>query len=289
MSEKTERILTILGCILCVIVMIIAGKKLRELPEEEKQETVEEWGFTVWVTPTPAADELRIVFVDEIPTATAAAPISCTSTPTPAPTATSTPEPTSTPQPTNKPKPTATSTPKPTKTPTPKPTKAPSGYSQGKAGTYKVEQGGHAWKPWARHAAIKNTASQQYKLQKVARTDENGLRYCIDPNGVKRFCVALGTAWAGGSPADIGRCFDVMMVNGATLHCCLGDVKKTEHSQNGAGRFGSNGELLEFQVDKDKLNESVKTSGDVSKLGGAFAGEAKEIKVFDLFIEGFGG
>ena len=230
------------------------------------------------ITPTPT-DGIDIVFVDGLPTA-----ILRTSA-TQAPTATEKPTPTPTETPSYVP--TATGTPIPTKKPTntPKPTKAPSvtpkTVQKGKAGTYTVERGGHDWKPYARYQAITAKNSQQYKLQKIAKTDKNGLRYVTDADGVKRFCVALGIAWAGGQPEDIGRCLDVVMANGSTLHCVLGDVKKLKHSQDGAGRFGSNGELLEFQVDMEKLPAAVRNSGDVSKLGGAFSGEAVKIIVYD--------
>lgn len=224
-----------------------------------------------------------------------------TDTPTPAPTATETPTPTKGPKTsatptftaTPSPEPTNTPTPKPTKTPTPKPTKTPTPAGEKKttaaAGTKKVERGGHDWKPYARHTAITAKSSPQYALQKKAKTDDNGLRYVYDPEGVKRYCVALPVYWAGGTLEDIGRCFDVVMENGAILHCCLGDLKKREHSQNGAGKFGAHGELLEFQVDQSKLPDIVRKCGDISRLGGAFEGEAVEIRVFDLFIEGFGG
>ena len=71
------------------------------------------------------------------------------------------------------------------------------------------------------------------------------------------------------------------MDNGATIHCVLGDNKKIEHSQNGEGKFGAHGELLEFQVDQDKLPDIVRKSGDISRFGGAFEGEASKIIVYD--------
>ena len=289
MSRK-DKFTTAVGLVLLVVLFCIAAKiKLPEpTPRSEEEDT--ETGRVIWKT-TPAAaeqtDGVRILLVDGLPTATAAA-ADLTETPTPKPTATKAPTPTATPAPTKAPKP--TSTPKPTKTPTPKPTKAPSAtYTQGKAGTQNVERGGHAWKPYARYTAITNTKSPQYRLQQKAKTDENGLRYVRDAEGVKRYCVALGVAWAGGTADDIGRCFDVTMANGAVLHCCLGDIKKVEHSQNGAGRFGSRGELLEFQVDQNKLPAAVRACGDISRLGGSFEGEAVSITTFGTFIPGFGG
>ena len=238
--------------------------------------------------PTPT-DTIHIVFIDDLPVAVPSDVTTPTATPTMTPRATYTP--TSTEAPTATPTTAATATPtrKPTNTPTPtkKATVTPKkDYSSAPAGTYSVQRGGHAWKPYARYTAITAKASRQYKLQQIAKTDENGLRYVIDSEGVKRYCVALGAAWAGGSPSDIGRCFDVKMENGATLRCVLGDVKKPEHSEKGEGRFGSKGELLEFQADQKKLPESVKNSGDVSKLGGAFEGEAVEITIYNSNVLG---
>lgn len=245
------------------------------------------------ITETIACGE--IIPIEESPAAAERASFSktCTNTPTPtkAPRTTATPTFTATPSPeptaTSTPKPTKTPTPKPTKTSTPKPTKTPK--QSGTVGTKTVPSGGHDWKPYARHTAITAKSSPQYRLQQIAKTDSNGLRYVYDPNGVKRYCVALPIYWAGGTLADIGRCFDVTMQNGAVLHCCLGDLKKPEHSQNGEGKFGSRGELLEFQVDQNKLPDIVRKCGDISRLGGDFEGEAATISVLDLFIDGFGG
>ena len=210
---------------------------------------------------------------------------------TPEPTATPTPTfvVTNTPTPTPIPKPTKTPTPKPTKTPTPRPTQkiTQSAYPCEKT----VPRGGHSWKPWARHTAITNKKSPQYRMQKdYAKTDSsNGLRYCIDPYGEKRYCVALNEYWCGGDSSDIGRCFDVVMANGATIKCCLGDTKRTEKSQNGEGKFGSKGELLEFQAEGKVLKKYLGEAGDISNLGGAFVGEAVKIIAYDYFITGFGG
>lgn len=285
MSRK-EGFLSAIGIVIVIMLFTIALRFEATEPAPaaaEEPDTVT--GSFVWKRPEASAtptESIEIVMVDEIPVAKQRASFSETCTkapieaPTPEPTVTSTPKPTATPKPTKKP------TPKPT----PKPTAA--AYKSGSAGTQKVERGGHAWKPYARYQAITAKSSMQYKLQQKAKTDSNGLRY-VTVDGVKRYCVALGVAWAGGTANDIGRLFDVKMENGKILHCVLGDIKKVEHSQNGTGRFGSKGELLEFQVDQAKLPEKVRNSGDISKLGGAFAGEAVSITVFDQWVPGFGG
>ena len=278
-------------CFAVIIMLFVLGGLVWLTTVQDDAPTVKHYEPTSTPTVTPAApsDGIGIAFIDGLPTAVLVSPTehassaeTCTNTPTVTPT----PEPTETPTQA----PTATNTPVPTKKPTntPKPTKTPTATpkvtaSSVKAGTYTIPTGGHDWKPYARYTAITAKSSPQYKLQKIAKTDSNGLRY-VTVDGVKRYCVALPVHWAGGTLADIGRCFDVVMENGATIFCVLGDVKKIEHSQNGEGKFGSNGELLEFQVDMQKLPDAVRNSGDISRFGGAFEGEAVKIIVYDRNI-----
>ena len=275
MNERKEMFFSGLTLAALFIGVLIVGLKMGISIEETPFEEIPT------VTETIACGS--IIPIEESPAAAERA----MQTPTPKPTRTPTPKPTATEAPTETPVPTATSTPKPTKTPKPKPTKAP--VKTGAVGTKKVPQGGHDWKPYARHTEITAKSSPQYKLQKIAKTDSNGLRYVTDKNEIKRYCVALPVYWAGGSPSDIGRCFDVKMSNGEILHCVLGDVKQIEHSQNGEGKFGSRGELLEFQVEFSKLPKFMQNSSDISYFGGAFEGEAVEITVLDYYIAGFGG
>lgn len=245
------------------------------------------------VEPTPMREPDGIAISRSHPTDWVSPTPSFTSTPTFTPTLEPTPTPTLTPTfvPTNTPTPTISPTPKPTKKPTPCPSATPKVNHSGFPREMKVPRGGHNWKPWAHHTAVNLKSSPQYRMQKnYAKTDpSNGLRYCIDPYGEKRYCVALNDYWCGGSSSDIGRCFDVVMANGATIKCCLGDTKRTEKSQNGEGKFGSKGELLEFQAEEKVLKKYLGKAGDISNLGGAFVGEAVKIIAYDYFIPGFGG
>lgn len=194
-----------------------------------------------------------------------------------------TPTATNTPIPTKKPTETPTEAPTPTSTPTPTPTPIPSE-------TKKVGTAGHSFKPYTRHTAYDIKSSQQYKLQQIALTSsDNGIRMVEDPLGDWRYCVALGTYWAGGHPEHIGRCVDVFMQNGATLQCVLADVKRTEDTKNGANRYGAtNNDVLEFIVDGKRIPEAVRISGNVSNAGEQFKGEVVYMIVYDMWIEGFG-
>ena len=243
-------------------------------------------------------EDIVIVGDLETPTITAIPTSIPTATSTPTPVPTCTPAPTVTPTPTEM-LPTPTKqltervvTPKPTKTstPTPKPSKTqnkayPTGYPHEQ--TVKRPEK-HVWKPYARHTAITNKKSQQWKLLQLEKTADNGLRYVTDPNGVGRYCIALAPQWAGGTAKDIGRCIDLYMVNGEVIKCVLADIKKPEHTIDKAGYFGSHNEIVEWIVDINKISEKVRKSGDVSNAGDEFAGGVRKVVVLDLYIDGFG-
>lgn len=215
---------------------------------------------------------------------------SATPTPTPTPTPTEVVHPvTATPVPateiplqaTERPK-KDTPTPQPSKTPSPTPSVAP-------VAKKKVEQG-HKFKPYTGYWAYNLKSSQQYKLQQIALTSsDNGIRMVEDPCGEWRYCVALGTYWAGGHPEHIGRCVDVFMQNGATLKCVLADVKKQEDTKGKANKYGAtNNDVLEFIVDDKRISAKVKQTGNVSNAGEQFEGDAVYMLIYDMWIEGFG-
>lgn len=250
MSRK-DKILTGIEIIAALAVVLFLFSKVEEPTPKRAEDPDDKTGRIYWADPNA-------------PDVTAA----ITNTPPP----TATPRPTSTPKPTQAP----TLTPEPTTTPEPTPKQA------GK---------GHTFKPYTRYTAYNLKSSQQYKLQKAAWTEtRTGIRIVTDPNGVDRYCVALGTAWAGGQPKHIGRCLDVYMENGAVLHCVLADVKRQEDTVDGANLYGkTNNDILEFIVDGQKISQAVKTTGNVSNAGPEFVGGVERIEVFDLWIEGFGG
>jgi len=238
--------------IFCIVMFI----KLCHTPEEQKG---------VDISPTPT--------VTMTPTAT----LVPTSTPTPSPT----PEPTATPTP----------SPEPTPTPTPAPQPISYGYNNGKPGYYKCETNGtHGFKIGTDYRVYARGTAQR-KLIDISRTDERtGIRIVTDPNGVDRYLVALGTAWAGGTPSDIGRCIDIYMVNGATLYCVLGDVKKIEDTIDGKCRYGTNhNELIEFIIDTPALPKQTQVDSNYNRCGDEFIGEAHSMRVHKYFIKSFGG
>ena len=183
---------------------------------------------------------------------------------------------------------TMTPTPTPTITPSPSPSPTPSPTPSPIPCVVKEVDKGHPFKPFTGYWAYNLKGSAQHRLQKVARTDERtGIRVVTDPYGVERYCVALGTFWAGGHPEHIGRCVDAVMVNGYVLKCVLADVKKQEDTKGGRNRYGlDNNDILEFIVSEKHLPKGV--YGDISKVAEEFEGDVKELIVYDMWIEGFG-
>jgi hypothetical protein len=114
--------------------------------------------------------------------------------------------------------------------------------------------------------------SNQYRLQCVAQTDVNGLRTV---NG--RYCVALGTYYT----SNIGQYFDLVLANGVTIPCVLGDVKADAHTDatNTYTRF--NGCMSEFIVDRRWLNPVIKQSGNVSSLFETWDSPIVKVIVYD--------
>ena len=261
--KRRDVIMTAVEIIVALAVVIYLMTKIEEPKPKKAEDPDDITGRIVWADPD--APELTAA-ITNTPTPRPTERASLTKTCTLAPTPTATPEPTKEP----------TSTPEPTTTPEPTPKQA------GK---------GHTFKPYTRYTAYNLKSSQQYKLQKAAWTEKRtGIRIVTDPNGVDRYCVALGTAWAGGQPKHIGRCLDVYMENGAVLHCVLADVKRQEDTVDGANLYGkTNNDVLEFIVDGQKISQAVKTTGNVSNAGPEFVGGVERIEVFDLWIEGFGG
>ena len=278
MSETKSRIIVFTAMVLFILAWCLT------IVVDDKKSIIEVSPIITF-TPTPTITDTPTPIPTNTPTVTPS--------PTPTPTDIPTPSPTNTPKPTKTPtpKPTKTTTPKPTKTPTPKPSNSSKivPYPTGKVGTqYTDNKDLHTWKPSARYQATTKKHSVEYKLMQKELTDAYGMRYLIDPNGVKRYCIALEPQWAGGQGVDIGRCVDIQMTNGAILHCVLCDCKRHEKSWNKEGRYGSKGELIEFIVDMNRLPERVRNCGDISYLSEEFKGGIISITVLDLYIEGFG-
>lgn len=123
--------------------------------------------------------------------------------------------------------------------------------------TYNVPSG-HSFKSFTYYTSL-SSHSLQGKLQQSAYTDENGLRK-VD----EYYCAALGTYYAN----DIGDKYLVTLSTGVQFKMILCDVKSDAHTDINNQYTKSNGCVIEFYVDKSKLNNKVKVSGNISSIPG---------------------
>ena len=99
--------------------------------------------------------------------------------------------------------------------------------------------------------------SAQWQLQKKAYTDENGLRKIGDA-----YLVALGSYYG----TKLGTEYTVVLSNGNTFNIMLCDLKKDIHTDSQNKTTLSDGSVLEFYIDTDKVPTKVKRLGDVSAI-----------------------
>lgn len=126
-----------------------------------------------------------------------------------------------------------------------------------------------SFKAYMDYRAITNTRSKQYKIQQQCQTTAEGLRTYKG-----YYTVAVGT----GFDATTGDYIDVELEGGTILHCIIGDMKQNKHTDVTNMQVAGNGNVVEFIVDTDCLDEAAKSRGDVSLIHG-FEGYVKSITV----------
>ena len=99
--------------------------------------------------------------------------------------------------------------------------------------------------------------SAQWKLQERAYTDGNGLRKIGDA-----YLVALGSYYG----TTLGTRYEVALSNGNTFNIILCDFKKNIHTDKNNKVTLSDGSILEFYVNGDKLPSHVKKLGTISAI-----------------------
>ena len=126
------------------------------------------------------------------------------------------------------------------------------------------------FKSYMDYGTITNKKSKQYKLQQLSVTDANGLRVYDN-----RYCIALGN----GFNIKVGDYVDVY-IGEALIECVVGDVKQNIHTSADNMQVTHNGNVVEFIVEKDCLDNHVAKSGDISNIDG-FEGNVDTIVVHD--------
>lgn len=118
--------------------------------------------------------------------------------------------------------------------------------------------------------AITNERSEQYRMQRGAVTDENGLRIY---DGC--YMVALGSYYG-----KVGDRFVITLDTGTELDVIMGDMK-SDCDTDVTHRYHpmeSGGNVVEFIVDTDELDDVVRLMGDVSYADSIFEGSVRKIE-----------
>lgn len=149
-----------------------------------------------------------------------------------------------------------------------KATKTEDGY------TYKIPKNWKSqFKSYMRYTAVTSKSSAQYKLlnSEDAYTDDNGLRMYRG-----RYCIAMGSGFSN----KIGTYIDLVLENGTTLHCVLGDQKADKHTSKNNMVCLSNGSIAEFIVDYDIFLKKKDSSGTVNWVKN-FDGKISKVIVYN--------
>lgn len=131
-------------------------------------------------------------------------------------------------------------------------------------------------KSYMSYRTITSTSSNQYKLQQIAYTGNNGIRMV---NG--RYCIAVGSYYT----TTIGQYIDVVLENGSVIHGILADCKADEHTDSTNRIHKEDGSVVEFVVDTDCLDKTARKMGDISYISD-WNSKVVNIKVYDK-IESF--
>jgi len=115
-----------------------------------------------------------------------------------------------------------------------------------------------SFKTYMDYKKITNKSSRQWHLQQLAYTDSEGFRKFND-----NYLVAVGTYYAD----EVGKEFRVTLDSGIVFHAMVGDIKQDIHTDANNQYVTMNGNIMEFIVDVDKLDELTRKLGDVSNSG----------------------
>jgi hypothetical protein len=115
-----------------------------------------------------------------------------------------------------------------------------------------------SFKTYMDYEKITNKSSRQWHLQQLAYTDSEGFRKFNDS-----YLVAVGTYYAD----EVGKEFRITLDSGIVFHAMVGDIKQDIHTDANNQYVTMNGNIVEFIVDVDKLNELTRDLGNVSNSG----------------------
>lgn len=130
--------------------------------------------------------------------------------------------------------------------------------------SYKVPKNKH-FKSYTNYKCL-SRSSAQWKLQKKAYTDKNGLRKIGDD-----YLVAMGSYYT----KHLGDRFRITLSTGKTFTVRICDFKANKDT-NSTHQYTANGCMIEFYVDSN-LNSKARQMGDISYIKG-FKGNITKVE-----------
>lgn len=118
---------------------------------------------------------------------------------------------------------------------------------------------------------ITSRNTDQYKLKAKYVIDEQTGIWTVDG----RYCIAVGSYYT----QSIGTYIDVVMENGSTLHCILGECKRNRDTDC-TNRQNPNGSVIEFIVNTSSMPTMVRKMGNCSYACEEMKGEVQSIIVY---------
>ena len=120
-----------------------------------------------------------------------------------------------------------------------------------------------SFKTWMSYRAVTNKCSPQYNyIHTYGWTDEEGFMrakadeaYNIEQD---YYLIALGSYYG----TEIGTKYRITLDTGRVFYGVLADCKDDKHTNSTNQYISHNGNVVEFLVDKTKLNKTVRKSGN---------------------------
>lgn len=126
-------------------------------------------------------------------------------------------------------------------------------------------------KSYMDYRMITDKTSDQYLLQQYASNGDFGIRMIDD-----RYCVAIGMF----SDAEIGDKVDLILENGSTIQCIVGDFKNPIHTDANKMITVKSNCASEFIVSTSVLNKEAKKTGDISYCKDNWKSPVKTIRIY---------
>ena len=139
-------------------------------------------------------------------------------------------------------------------------------------GTEKDVPPNNSFKSYMDADTITSRNTDQYKLKAKYIIDEQTGIWTVD----ERYCIAVGSYYT----KSIGTYIDVVMENGSTLHCILGECKRNRDTDY-TNRQNPNGSVVEFIVNTSSIPSMVRKMGNCSYECEEMKGEIESIIVYD--------